>query len=77
MVKKTLTQLLLSALYPIRRTTTAIKAIDAALTPSKKNEVNLDLRILAIKGLLINTKTKEGKKIAKVATKAPGKPAIK
>ena len=57
--------------------TAVIKPTLATFTASKKADNHLDCRILGIKGLRMSTNKNEGKKIAIVATTAPGNPATK
>ena len=65
----------ITAARPSCQVTAAIRASDAALTPSRKPEAQGEFRNLGMNGLLINTKTKAGKKIPMVASIAPDEPA--
>ena len=55
--------------------TTAMRPIEATLTPSNKPPVQEEQRSQGIQGLIAATKTNAGRKMPTVATRAPGGPA--
>ena len=54
--------------------TAAISPSAEALTPSSRLPAQAELRILGMSGFEMATKTKEGRKIPRVASRAPGIP---
>jgi hypothetical protein len=59
------------------RVTTPMSAIELTLTASKKAAVHFEVRKRGTRGLRRATKRKDGRKMATVATTAPGKPAMR
>jgi hypothetical protein len=62
---------------PNCQVTAAINPREAALTPSSKLFIHGDLRIRGMIGLEMATKMKEGRKIPRVASRAPGRPSTR
>ena len=62
------------AAWPSCQVTAAIKPREATLPPSKKLPAQVDWRNLGMIGLLIATKIKDGRKMPRVARRAPGVP---
>ena len=66
-----------NAVTPSMMVTDSMSARDDAFTPSRKPLASGDLRSLGMNGLLRGTRTNDGKKMAMVATVAPGRPRIR
>ena len=59
---------------PSCQVTPTIKPSEATFMPSNSPLTHADFRIRGIKGLVMATKMKEGRKMPRVARSAPGKP---
>src|SRR5262249_2950455 len=64
-----------TAARPSSQVTSAMSATAAALAPSRKPAADRERRSRGMSGFDSATKTKDGRKMAAVATRAPGTPA--